>query len=188
MLYKITGVDVLESTEIKCKWIPVFPVYGDEIDIEGKVIRAGIIRNAKGPCQQYNVFMTSATEEVLLRTKAPYIMAEGQDEGWEDEWEQANSAPFRTAIQAVSLDGKLAPPPQRQPMADVPAGLLALAMHASDNIKKTTGLFDASSARAAPPHQASRSSPSRKRATSRTITTWTACCARSATAGAASTG
>lgn len=145
MLYKITGVDILERTEIKCRWIPVFPVYGDEIDIEGKVTRSGIIRNAKGPCQSYNVFMTSATEEVLLRTKAPYIGAEGQFEGYEDEWEQANTRAYPyLQYKPVALDGKLAPPPQRQPMADVPTGFIAMAMHASDNIKRTTGLFDAS--------------------------------------------
>jgi hypothetical protein len=41
MLYKLTAVDVLEATEILCPWIPVFPVYGDEIDLDGKVIRSG---------------------------------------------------------------------------------------------------------------------------------------------------
>lgn len=145
MLYKITGVDVLARTEIKCEWIPVFPVYGDEIDIEGKVIRAGIIRNAKGPAQMYNATMTSATEEVLMRAKAPWVMAEGQEEGYEDEWEQANVRAFPyLRYKPVGLGDKLAPPPQRNQMADVPTGLLSLAMHASDNIKKTTGLFDAS--------------------------------------------
>jgi len=38
----------------------------------------------------------------------------------------------------------LAPPPQRQPMADIPNGMLTMAMHANDNIKSTTGLFDSS--------------------------------------------
>ena len=145
MLYKITAVDVLEKTEIKCKWIPVFPVYGDEIDIEGKVTRSGIVRNAKGPCAAYNTMISGATEEVSLRTKAPYIMAEGQDEGYEEDWAQANNRAFpNLKYKLVGLDGKLAPPPQRQPMADIPTGMLAMAMHAQDNKKKTTGLFDSS--------------------------------------------
>jgi len=142
---KITAVDVLEEEEIKCKWIPVFPVYGDEIDIEGKVIRSGIIRNAKGPAQMYNVMITSATEEVSLRSKSPYMMAEGQEEGHEEEFSQANNRAFPyLTYKPVTLDGNLAPPPQRQPMADVPTGMLAMALHASDNVKKTTDLFDAS--------------------------------------------
>lgn len=145
MLYKITGVDILERTEIKCKWIPVFPVYGDEIDIEGKVTRAGIIRNAKGPKQAENVMMSGATEEIALRSKAPYIAVEGSFAGHEDEWNQANSRAFPYLEHApVDVNGNLAPAPQRQPMADIPAGMLAMAMHAADNVKKTTGLFDAS--------------------------------------------
>jgi hypothetical protein len=144
MLYKITGADVLEKTEIKCKWIPVFPVYGDELDIEGEVTRSGIIRHAKGPAMMYNVFMTSATEEVGARSKTPYIGAEGQFAGHEAEWANANDIfPYRE-YKPVTLDGNLAPPPQRAPMADIPAGWMMLANHAGDNIKKTTGLFDAS--------------------------------------------
>jgi len=143
--FKITGIDVLERQEIKCKWIPVFPVYGDEVDIEGKVIRSGIIRNAKGPAQMYNVMITSATEEVSLRSKSPYMMAEGQDEGYEDMYAQANQRAWPAMYyKPVTIDGTLAPPPQRQPMADVPNGTLAMAMHARDNVKATTGLFDSS--------------------------------------------
>jgi hypothetical protein len=145
MLYKITAVDVLDATEIKCPWIPVFPVYGDEIDLDGKVIRSGLIRNAKDPSKMYDFWMTSATEEVALRPKTPYIGAEGQFEGYEDDWNQANNRSFPyLEYKPVTLEGSLAPPPQRQPMADIPNGMLTMAMHANDNIKATTGLFDSS--------------------------------------------
>lgn len=145
MWFKITATDILERTEIMCKWIPVFPVYGDEIDIEGKIIRSGIVRHAKGPAKSYNVMMSGATEEIAMRSKAPYIGAEGQFEGHEDQWTQANNRAFPyLEYNPKTVDGQLAPPPQRQPMADIPTGMLAMAMHASDNVKKTTGLFDAS--------------------------------------------
>jgi hypothetical protein len=42
----------------------------------------------------YNFHMTSATEEVALRPKTPYIGAEGQFDGYEDEWGQANNRSF----------------------------------------------------------------------------------------------
>lgn len=148
--FKLTGVDILERTEIKMspemgQWIPVFPVYGDEIDIEGKVTRSGLVRYAKDPAQMYNYWMTSATEEVAMRNKTPYIGAEGQFEGYEDDWANANTTTFAyLQYKPVTSDGNLAPAPVRQPMADVPTGVLAMAMHASDNIKATTGLFDSS--------------------------------------------
>lgn len=142
--YKVTGVEVLERAEIACNWIPVFPVYGDEYDVDGKIIRSGLIRNAKDPAQMYNVWMTAATEEIGLRPKNPFIGAEGQFEGHEPKWNNANtrSYPYMEYV-PVTIDGTLAPPPQRQPMADIPAGVLAMAMHASDDIKATTGIYDA---------------------------------------------
>jgi hypothetical protein len=139
------GTKVIERTDIMCRWIPVFPVWGNEIDIEGKVVRSGIIRDAKDPAQMYNFWMTSATEEVSLRPKTPFIGAEGQFEGHEKKWAQANNKSFAyLEYKPVNIDGLLAPPPQRSPMADVPSGMLQMAMHAADNIKAVTGLFDSS--------------------------------------------
>lgn len=142
---KLTGCDVLEEADIPGQWIPVFPVYGQELDIEGKVHRWGIVRNAKDPARMYNYWMTTATEEVSMRPRTPYVMAEGQDEGHEDQWASANTRTYsRLVYKPVTVGGQLAPPPQRQPMADVPVGVLQMAMHAKDNIKSTTGMYDAS--------------------------------------------
>lgn len=145
MWYKITGADVLESTEIPCKWIPVFPVYGDEQIVDGKIRRNGMVRFARDPQRMYNFWMTSATEEVSLRPKTPFIGAVGQFETAKKDWKQANTRSFAfLEYDPVEVGGGVAPAPQRQSMADVPTGVLAMAMHASDNIKATTGIFDAS--------------------------------------------
>lgn len=144
-VYKLTAKEVLERTEIPCNWIPVFPVYGDELDINGEVFRSGLIRHAKDPARMYNYWMTSATEEVSLRPKTPYIGAKGQFDGYEHEWGSANNKTYSyLEYNQVTLEGLQAPPPQRQPMADVPSGVLAMAAHARDNIKAVMGLFDAS--------------------------------------------
>ena len=141
----VTFTDVLETAEIPCRWIPVFPVYGEEIEIDGKVVRSGLIRNAKGPSVMYDYWMTAATEEVTLRPKTPYIGAEGQFEGHERKWQHANVQTFAyLEYKPKTIGGILAPPPKRQPMADVPVGVLQMAMHAADEIKSTTGIFDSS--------------------------------------------
>lgn len=145
MWRKTNGIEVLGEAEIPCYWIPVFPVVGDEVDIDGKVIRSGLVRHAKDPARMYNYWMTAATEEVALRPKSKYIGAEGQFDGHEDEWAAANtsSAPY-LEYKPTDLNGNLAPPPSRQPMADVPIGTVTMARAASDDIKATTGLFDSS--------------------------------------------
>lgn len=143
--YKITAHEKLDEAEIPCRWIPVFPVYGQEYDVDGRVIRTGLIRWAKDPARMYNYWLTAATEEASLRPKIPYIGAEGQFEGHENEWAQANNRSFPyLEYKPITIDGTLAPPPARQPMVDVPVGTIQMAMHANDNIKQTTGIFDAS--------------------------------------------
>lgn len=145
MLYKLTATEILEKTEIACRWIPVFPAYGNEINVDGKVHRSGIIRNAKDPARLYNYFWTSAAEEIKSRNNTPYIVAEGQLSGYEPQWKNAHrvSLPF-LQYRPVTIGGSLAPPPHRQPPADYPNGMMNMAMHATDDIKATTGLFDSS--------------------------------------------
>lgn len=143
--YKMTGAEVLERTEIPCYWIPVFPVSGTELDIDGRVYRSGIVRNARDPAYLYNVWMSAATEEVALRPKVPYIGAEGSFEGHEAKWRSANVRNYAyLEYKLTTIDGQLAPPPQRQPMIDIPAGTVTMARSAADDIKATTGLFDSS--------------------------------------------
>ena len=145
MWYKVTGVEILERAQVPFDWIPVFPVYGDELDIDGEVKRSGIIRNAKDPMKMYDFFLTSITEEYALRTKTPYIGALGQFEGMEQDWTDANTRSLAyLEYNPVTLEGTLAPPPARQPMIDVPSGAFAIAGLMRDNVKAVTGIYDAS--------------------------------------------
>lgn len=145
MWRKVTALDVLEEREIPGRYIPVFPVYGDEIDVDGRVIRSGLVRWAKDPQRSYNYFMTSAAEEITLRPKTPFVGAEGQFEGHETKWAQANMRSFPyLEYKPTTVDGVLVPPPSRSQPADIPSGMLTMAMHANDNIKATTGIHDAS--------------------------------------------
>ena len=92
--FKVNGVQILERTDWLGKWIPIIPVLGDEIDIEGKVRYSGVVRNAKDPQRMYNYWVTSEAELVALAPKAPYIMEEGQVEGHERQWKSANRKPM----------------------------------------------------------------------------------------------
>lgn len=145
MWYKLTAIEILESRKWPGIWIPIVKVIGDEVDIEGKTTLSGVVRHAKDPQRQYNYWCTAETEMVALAPKAPFVMAEGQDEGYEQEWKNANirSNPVLHYRQ-VSLDGHQAPPPQRQPAVQVPAGIVQAKQGAAQDMMATTGIrFDA---------------------------------------------
>jgi len=145
MWYKVTAVEVLDRKPCVFKWIPIVPVIGDEIDIEGKVKYSGIIRNAKDAQRGYNYWVTSETELVALAPKAPFIVEEAQIEGHEAQWKNANikNYPY-LSYKGTNVAGKPIPPPQRQSPVQVPNGVVQAKMGAAQDMIATTGIrFDA---------------------------------------------
>jgi hypothetical protein len=143
--YKINGVEILDRTEVHGSYIPIFPVYGDEYFVNGKRIIESLVRHAKDPQRMYNYWKTAATEMIALAPKAPYIGYEGQFEGFEDQWKQANlkTMPFLQHKVVVLPGGQAAPPPQRQQYEAPVQGINQQAMTCVVDIKATTGVQDA---------------------------------------------
>lgn len=143
--HKITAKEILEENDWPGKWIPIIEVVGDELDIEGKVTKAGLIRDAKDPQRMLNYWETHKTEFIALQPKAPFIMEEGQVEGHEPSWKQANvkNNPY-LLYKGATVAGKPAPPPQRQVMPALSAGLVQASQEASQHMQAVTGIrFDA---------------------------------------------
>lgn len=143
--YKVTALEVLERQTSVFKWIPIIPVIGNEIDIEGKVKLTGIIDAMMDAQRQYNYWSTSETELVALQPKAPFIMEEGQAEGHEQQWKNANRKNYPALFyKGTSLNGRPIPPPQRQPPPQIPAGIVNAKMGAAQDMIATSGIrFDA---------------------------------------------
>lgn len=136
--YILTGCEVLETVEWPGRYIPIVPVYGDEINIEGKRYFRSLINPAKDAQRMHNYWRTTATELVALTPKTPFIGEEGSFVGTA-KWGTANQV-----AHAYLEYKKGAPPPQRQPFAGVPAGVLQEALNAADDMKAIMGIYDAS--------------------------------------------
>ena len=140
--YIINGSEVLETNPWAGKYIPIIPVYGDEVNIEGKRYFYGLIHSAKDSQRQYNFWRTATTELVALAPKTPFIGAAGQFDTDAEKWANANNASYShlqyDVVQGVTM------PPQRQQFAGPPAGALQEALNASDDMKNIIGMHDAS--------------------------------------------
>jgi hypothetical protein len=137
----IAAKDVLEETDWMGKYIPIVPMYGEEWNIAGRRYFFGLFNRAMDPQRMFNYWRTASTELVALAPKAPFVGAVGAFSTDAARWQTANnkSHPY---LEYDPVPGE--PPPQRQPFAGVPAGALQEALNASDDIKSTMGLFDAS--------------------------------------------
>lgn len=141
---KITCKEALEKQDFPSRYIPLIPVYGDETHMDGERILSGLTRVLRDPQQAYNFFYTATAETVGLAPKSQFVMAEGQDEGHENEWANANQSSSAALVyKPVNIDGVLAPPPQRQAPVQVPTGLMQLMLQAGDDMKAVSGIYDA---------------------------------------------
>jgi Phage P22-like portal protein len=147
--YKLGGDAVIDKRKIKARYIPVIPVYGYRIDVGGRLVVKGMVRDLKDPQMSYNWFRTNSTEVVAGQPRSPYIMAEGQDEGFEDEWTAANRKNYSRLkykpLWTVGPDGQAAllPPPQRQPPPQLSPGFVQMQQDAATDMRLVSGIFDA---------------------------------------------
>jgi hypothetical protein len=139
-----TALQELDKRDQPGKYIPVVRVVGAEMIDDGKVIRFGMVRQLKDPQRMYNYWRTQETEFVALAPLAPWLMAEGQDEGHEGEWQNANRKSYsRLVYKPVHDDeGSPLPPPQRLTPQQIPAASVNAAMAASEDLKAVAGMFD----------------------------------------------
>lgn len=143
--FKLSGCHVLERTVIKCRHIPIYPVYGNEVFIEGIPERSGMVRNSKDSQRQYNYWASSETEMIALAPRAPFIGYTGQFQS--KKWLTVNSKnhPYIETDPVVDeVTGTVLPLPQRQGFAGVPAGIVNAKAGSNQDIRETVGMYNAS--------------------------------------------
>lgn len=138
------GDRILDRGDWAGRYIPIVGVFGDWVDVNGKTYIKSLIRDGKDAQRMYNYYRSTETELMALQPKAPYIAAEGQTEGYEDMWEQANTAPFSTLVyKPTTIDGNLLAPPQRQAFATAPTGVMAGTQNSEADMMNTIGIQQA---------------------------------------------
>jgi len=90
-----------------------------------------------------NFWKTSMTESVALAPKTKWLMAEGQDEGHENEWAVANvSATPSLRYKPTDAGGQPVPPPQRLQPEPPPNGAMAMAQAVDQDLSAVLGIVD----------------------------------------------
>lgn len=139
---KACGSKVLEGPEeIPCKYIPIIPVWGKIITVNGKARRRGIIRFAHDAQRMYNYWRTSSAEVIALQPKAPYIATAAQIGQYQDMWNKADKENFPYLLYDRE-EGSA--PPQRQVPPTTVSGYTQEAALSDSEIRSTTGIHQPS--------------------------------------------
>jgi len=145
---KLTGASVLEApVALNGQYIPIVVVLGHELqpfDEERRYV--GMIRGARDAQRLYNYAASSLVEMAALEPKAPFIGAEGQFEGHEESWQQANTRNFPFLQYKIkALGDKPVPPPQRVQVDTSRMGPSMLLLNQADDfIQSATATFSPS--------------------------------------------
>jgi hypothetical protein len=172
----MSGAEVLKEVKWAGKYIPIVPVYGDEItDEEGKRHFRSLIRPAKGAQRMYNYMRNTGIEILALQPKVPFIGKKGA-------FDATRIGTRSTTSRSPLLEYDGTEKPERQPPPQGSQAVLQEALNASDDMKAIIGIYDPHWGRGATRPRARRSRPASARATCRPSTSSTTFSGRFATA------
>lgn len=145
-MYVVSGAEVLSGPhDWPGKFIPLVPVYGDLLHIDGRDVYSGIVRHAKDAMRLANYQNTTALESIAKLPKAPYLvtpkMLEGA--GIKQSWERAATEdPLFLAYNpdASAPGGR----PMRESQPEFPVAMVQMGQICTDLLKGVTGIHDAS--------------------------------------------
>lgn len=122
------------------QYFPIITVVGKEVNVNGDVIRKGIVRDLKDPARMLNYSFSAAVESLALQNKVPYVASAEAIEGFEDIWGAANLE-NRSYLpwNAYDEEGRQIPAPQRQPAATMPTAQVQMLQLATEQMRAASG-------------------------------------------------
>jgi hypothetical protein len=142
--FQLNGLTVVKREVLPGTWIPVFRVQGNVADIDGEILRRGMVRGMQDPQRMVNYGEVAKIKRLGLAPKSPWVAAEGQLDG-HPEWDDANTQPYSVLtykpVTVVTAQGEIPlPPPQRQPPAQIEAGFAEFVQGMRSNLLAVAGM------------------------------------------------
>jgi hypothetical protein len=148
---KTNGLEILpgddgetSQTDWPGSTIPIIPVLGKQMIIEGQARLFSVVRPQKGAQQLINYSKSRIAETLSTAPISPFIAVEGQTAGYEAQWKTINTNPQSVVYyKAVDVAGRPAPAPARQTFEPPIQALSSFVMQEVEDMKATTGIYDA---------------------------------------------
>lgn len=139
--FRLNGRKIVDQRDLPGKYIPVIRCEGNKTLLNGNVCRKGMVEDLMDPARMFNYWRSSETERYALSPKAPWVMAEGQDDG-HPEWDDANTRSYSRLVYKPVTDaaGNTLPPPIRQPATPIEAGFSQAAQSAQLDLMSVAGM------------------------------------------------
>lgn len=134
--------DPISEEEFPSQYIPLVPVFGEEVYLDGRREFHSLIRQARDAQKMYNYHKSESTYMLALQPKAPYIAPKGTFKSYPNKWANANKENYATLEYDLVYDenGQLVPGPQRQPPPQGSTASMQEALGAREDIRLAIGM------------------------------------------------
>ena len=122
------------------QYLPIVAVVGKEINVNGRIVRKGIVRDLKDAARIVNYSYSAAVESIALQNKVPYLASSEAIEGFEDIWQSANIE-NRAYLpwNAYGENGEAFPKPERQQPATMPTAQVQMLQLSIEEMRAARG-------------------------------------------------
>jgi hypothetical protein len=139
----VSGREVIREAQIwPGKYFPFAPVVGEEIRLDGRTIRKGMVHDVRDAQQAYNFMRSAAVEATGAQPKMPYMVSVAQIKGYEGDFAAIGTS--NPAFVVYNADPLSPGPPKREQPPMPQTGLDSQAMLAAEELKAITGIHNAS--------------------------------------------
>ncbi len=141
--FLLSGDGVLEEpVEWPGRYIPIVPVFGEEVYVDGRRVLNSLIRFSKDDQRMLNFWKSAGTEHVALAPKVPWLATADMVEGYEQDYEDANKK--NIAVLYYNKDDDFPGiKPERMMPPQASSGILTEGELSVEGIKATIGIYDA---------------------------------------------
>lgn len=122
------------------QYMPIITVVGKELNVNGDIVRKGVVRDLKDPARMLNYSYSAAVETLALQNKVPYLIANEAVEGFEDIWGAANLE-NRSYLpwNAWDDEGRQLPKPERQSAAQMATAQVQMLQLSAEQMRAASG-------------------------------------------------
>ncbi len=137
---KIDGAQILEETDFPSPYVPIVEYVCRPIQpYDGERRAEGIVRPMTDSGRGFNYMLSRWVEAIGLSPLRSIMMAAGQDEGFENEWQSINTRTGIAHYNQYDLNGRPAPPPGVPPTGNDVVGPISGAIQVfKESIHATT--------------------------------------------------
>lgn len=139
---ELSGTEVLDQRDFPCRWIPLVPVLGHELMVDGKKWICGLTRQLMDAQRVKNYERSTWVEVLQMQPRVPWVIPFESVEGFEDEWAEANrSNKAFLPYNALDEEGNALPAPQRQGPPIPPVAFQQGSLQAMDDMQASVGMY-----------------------------------------------